>query len=149
MTETTGIERFIAIMGGPDSIPPEVETPSGDHANLTAQDQHQPTHADPIDRLPSVEEVIAMNREHKEAARASRNRLQAERRASAPTKAHFTAIPASEPFKPADSDLQFDSRVGQVAPKGIKFTPFDAVLKFCYRFVPKKWMQVSQTLSNT
>lgn len=60
--------------------------------------------------------------------------------------------PQIQPSKPAaaapamlssdgEDDFLLDSRKGEPAPRGINFVPFIAVTKYCYKFVPKKWMQ--------
>lgn len=142
MSPLTPLERFMNLAGGEQNLPPISAVPS-----KPSTTKEKPTSiSDGFEGLPSVEEVIAECERENAAYRLQNLAL-------FPPSAHSQAnplqqitqagipIPALAMQELTSSDLLLDPRAGEPAPHGISFTPFLAVTKFCYKFVPRAYQQ--------
>ncbi|KAK3664746.1 hypothetical protein LTR22_004333 [Elasticomyces elasticus] len=128
---TSGIERFISMMGGEANLPPEVK--EADRKIIAAPTEQAKDHDDPFEGLPTVEEVIEKNRIMAEEARARRPKQQV----NLAVQPGF--ISSSNTATSNESVLHM--HLGDAAPRGISFSPFIAVTRFCFKFVSDRWRQ--------
>ena len=49
------------------------------------------------------------------------------------------------PVMEYEDDIPFDAYKGEPAPLGVDFAPFVAVTKYCYKYVPKEFLQPMAT----
>ncbi|KAI6907851.1 hypothetical protein KC318_g2693 [Hortaea werneckii] len=142
MPPLTPLERFMNLAGGEQHLPPISAASS-----KPSTTKESPTFiSEEFEKLPSVEEVIAeCERENgtyrrqdlallRSSTQSQTNSLQQITQAGIP-------IPALAMQELTSSDLSLDPRAGEPAPQGISFTPFLAVTKFCYKFVPRASQQ--------
>ncbi|GAB1743985.1 hypothetical protein NU219Hw_g1025t1 [Hortaea werneckii] len=138
MPPLTPLERFLNLAGGEQNLPP---------SSKPSTTKEKPTFiSDEFEKLPSVEEVIA-ECERENAAYCLQNlalfssSTQSQAGSLQQVTQAGTPIPAPAMQELTSSDLLLDSRAGEPAPQGISFTPFLAVTKFCYKFVPRAYQQ--------
>lgn len=138
MPPLTPLERFLNLAGGEQNLPP---------SSKPSTTKEKPTFiSDEFEKLPSVEEVIAECERENAAYRLQNLALfssstQSQARSLQQVTQARTHIPAPAMQELTSSDLLLDSRAGEPAPQGISFTPFLAVTKFCYKFVPRAYQQ--------
>ncbi|KAI7322200.1 hypothetical protein KC315_g8913 [Hortaea werneckii] len=142
MPPLTPLERFMNLAGGDQNLPPI----SAASSKPSTTKENPTSIPDEFEKLPSVEEVIAECERENAAYRCQNlalfpsstqsqaNSLQQIAQAEIP-------IPALAMQELTSSDLLLDPRAGEPAPQGISFTPFLAVTKFCYKFVPRTYQQ--------
>lgn len=130
------------LAGGDQNLPPI----SAASSKPSTTKENPTSIPDEFEKLPSVEEVIAECERENAAYRCQNlalfpsstqsqaNSLQQIAQAEIP-------IPALAMQELTSSDLLLDPRAGEPAPQGISFTPFLAVTKFCYKFVPRTYQQ--------
>ncbi|EMD00601.1 hypothetical protein BAUCODRAFT_81223, partial [Baudoinia panamericana UAMH 10762] len=144
MAQPSGYERFVALMGGQQNLPPK-RAMAAPPKNNEEQAPPQASTRDPFETLPSLEEVIAQtkrNEEEDKAARAARE--QASQASDQDYSQHqIPGAQASEmsSFPPSYAVNHSTAHMGTSAPRGITFTPFLAVTRYCYKFVSKEYMQ--------
>ncbi|TKA74428.1 hypothetical protein B0A55_06208 [Friedmanniomyces simplex] len=132
----SGIERFLTLIGGEANLPPELPPQAQPATTIPTQDEPSEDSEDPFSGLPSVQEVIEQEVAAEEAARAHSAKPQVH------TQPQFTPkfLPSSaSPLSDADAHSQMP--MGEPAPRGISFSPFIAVTRFCYKFVSHQWSQ--------
>ncbi|KAK3114256.1 hypothetical protein LTR53_007614 [Teratosphaeriaceae sp. CCFEE 6253] len=131
---TNSIERFLAMIGGEVNLPPEASQEDEDKTPTAADQSHGGKN--PFDELPSVDEVIEQEEARQEAAKAQ---LVVEQNHAQRHPTSITASPQAHSLtEPGDVPRM---NAGEIALKGIHFSPFLAVAKFCYRFVSEEWRQ--------
>ncbi|KAK4552489.1 hypothetical protein LTR86_010333 [Recurvomyces mirabilis] len=132
------MERFTALIGGEHNLPP-----ISSRAELLEHEQKQTDDAadHDLEDLPSPEEIIARNIVFEEEARERRKRrVQTANEANAARHSIGPAMPQPLVNMPG-LDTSFMAHIGEPAPRGFAFTPFVAVTKFCYKYVPKQYSQ--------
>jgi len=134
---SSSVERFVAMMGGEANLPPEIVQGAENNAPDTTHKEPAKENKDSYDNLPSVDEVIKQNQENEQAARL--RRLELRDRVDSTTDVTALVLPYTQTDPGAEPSL----KLGETAPKGIHFSPFLAVTKFCYNpnFVNGKWRQ--------
>ena len=142
MPPLTPLERFTNLAGGEQHLPPF----SAASSEPSTTKEKATVISEEFEKLPSVEEVIAECERENAAYRRQNpalfssgtqsraNPLQQDNQAGVPR-----LTPAMQEL--TSSDLLLDPRAGEPAPQGISFTPFLAVTKFCYKFVPRTYQQ--------
>lgn len=114
------IDQLIELLGGPENLPPKLPKPEEPvSAPEPDEDDDLPP---PIQRDPNLVPPSLLKPKFLPAQK--------------------TSAPAV-PMESSDGGLDFavESRKGEPAPLGIKFVPFIAVTKYCYKYVPKQWLQ--------
>ena len=131
------LERFLNLAGGEQNLPP-ISKPRTKEKTTSGSEE--------LEKLPSVEEIVAECERENVAYRLQNLALfpsGTQPQANSPqqlTQAGLT-VPAPAMQELTSSDLLLDPRAGEPAPQGISFTPFLAVTKFCYKFVPHAYQQ--------
>ena len=133
------LERFLNLVGGEQNLPPISSTRS-------ATKEEPASGPDDLEKLPSVEEVIAECERENAAYRPQNLALfpSSTQPQANPLQQVTQAglnVPAPAMQELTSSDLLLDPRAGEPAPQGVGFTPFLAVTKFCYKFVPHAYQQ--------
>ncbi|KAI6866013.1 hypothetical protein D0864_11495 [Hortaea werneckii] len=135
------LERFLNLAGGEQTLPP-ISKPRTKEKPISGSEE--------LEKLPSVEEVVAECERENAAYRLQNLALfpsGTQPQANSPrqpTQAGMT-VPAPSMQELTSSDLLLDPRAGEPAPQGISFTPFLAVTKFCYKYVPHAYQQTLAT----
>ncbi|KAK5125341.1 hypothetical protein LTR85_000450 [Meristemomyces frigidus] len=132
------MERFVTLIGGEDNLPPKVlptpDAPAGAENEQKAEDN--------MSNLPSVEAVIAEDILMQRVLKHNASLPASTPENVYPTiRTQFTPEIAQPPLSTGSADLSIDPRRGEAAPLGISFSPFGAVMKFCYKFVSREYQQ--------
>ncbi|CAK4031612.1 hypothetical protein DOTSEDRAFT_58207 [Lecanosticta acicola] len=117
------VDQLIALLGGPANLPPklprqsqETEPTANEGPDDDDDDDDIPP---PVQRDPDLKRPTLLQ----------------------PLFQPAPNSPAPMYTSDGESDFPLDGRKGQPAPLAIKFVPFIAVTKYCYKFVPKQRMQ--------
>jgi len=145
MPSLTPMERFITLIKGEENLPPKLPPPP---PRAPAPVEDEPVPNEHFGNLPSVESVIAESVQSK----APKIQAPAKLKENAQRKENVQpdVQPDIQPVAPvaappsrevSDTQLLSDPHMGEAAPRGIHFSPFLAVTKFCYKFVKHDYQQ--------
>lgn len=119
-TNMSRLEQLIALLGGEQNLPEKLPEPEPDiPAAIEEEEEEQPP---PIIRDPNVKPFKCPQPQPQ-------------------TKIKLNPVPLME----YEDDIPFDARKGEPAPLGVEFVPFEAVTRYCYKYVSKEFMQPMAT----
>ncbi|KAK3670213.1 hypothetical protein LTR78_009868 [Recurvomyces mirabilis] len=132
------MDRFTALIGGEHNLPPisaRAEPLEHEQKQTNGAAMHD------LDGLPPPEVIISRNRVFEEEAWEWRKRrVQIANEANAAHHSIGPAMPQPLVNQP-ELDTTSMAHMGESAPRGFAFSPFVAVTKFCYKYVPKQYSQ--------
>ncbi|KAK5110068.1 hypothetical protein LTR62_006313 [Meristemomyces frigidus] len=141
MQEMTELDRFIALIGGEQNLPPisteeNVVDDTDDHTTTATTTEKDG------DELPSIYEVEMMNEKYDQEAQERQRFLKQDgSEATAAMDGNVSSLGSQLANTSLRPSGPLTTRFGEVAPRGFTFVPFVAVTKFCYEFVPQQWSQ--------
>ncbi len=117
---TSRMERFVNMIGGEENLPPKLKT------------------EEPVKEQTATTESEKKTNPTSETKKTTNNWWEATPQLPV---ANPNQAPSAQPYMPSGQSFPADARRGQPAPMGISFSPFGAVVKFCYKFVKKDLQQ--------
>lgn len=128
MASRSRMDRFLAMIGGEDALPPRLPSPEPEEEGETPKPFNPPLRSTEYDSqeyqdLPKPNSVYQFGEIE-----------------SALSKLKQQPAPRSTAFD-TDGKIPFDSKKGESLPSDIELSPFIAVTKYCYKFVPSRWSQ--------
>lgn len=120
-------------LGGRENLPPKLTSPAEEEAPPSNKPTNYDSEEEERKNLPKIDTpaaVVEIQNARLQQLKDSATASAANPRASAASMSDF-----------GFESVAFDERKGQPAPLGISFAPFAAVAKYCYTFVPPKWLQ--------
>lgn len=113
-------DQLIALLGGEQNLPeklPEPDLSTEPEPEPEEEEQPPPITRDPNLKPPRYPQPQPQN------------------------KIKLNPVPAME----FEEDVPFDGRKGEPAPLGVEFATFGAVVRYCYKYAPREYMQPMAT----